>query len=545
MKKILFLAFVLVCPLMLAAQTTLTGKVVATPNTNWTPAYVYYDLAEVATTLGYADAAALAADLTAAFTGEAHTIEIANVDNNDTESTNYTANYWRLFGEEWKQVSYGCFWLNADNEVVNYGSGNILWSQTDWNTETGKLIIGLGQMAYQNDDTGCAPGSYTAKTKLANGANSIVLESTLIVEATQESALTIINEGTVYVHQTAHASGDWSSDYKWYWFDNSAFLAAGATTEFITDNIASLLFTSDGTSLVNTHNTSGNGFWFKGTNNTPCVKATDTQEFYVDHLICNNESWIGFNIGQGYGNLSAGDHREATLFIIYGTLAVKLNIVFDVVNYSIANDNAVAPTTGDDLTIALSGRTLKAGWNTMVLPFDITATQMAAVTGTSVELATMTSATAETIQFTKVESVAANTPFLINVDADVKNLVFTGVDVTSVVATPTAAGSAFDFVGSYTTTTAPEDSYVLTTGNVFKRVGDAGKTVNACRAYLSANGAGVKAGAVAITFVDGETAVMSIEQKSHDHAFYNLAGQRVRQATKGIFIQDGRKVAIK
>ena len=57
MKKLLFLVLALASSLTLAAQTTLTGRVVATPNTEWTPAYVYYDLSEVATTLSYADAA--------------------------------------------------------------------------------------------------------------------------------------------------------------------------------------------------------------------------------------------------------------------------------------------------------------------------------------------------------------------------------------------------------------------------------------------------------------------------------------------------------
>ena len=701
MKKLLFLVLALASSLTLAAQTTLTGRVVATPNTEWTPAYVYYDLSEVATTLGYADAAALAADLKAAFVGEAHSIEIANIDNSDTESTTYTANYNRWINDGWTNVTFGCFWLNNNSEVVAYGDGNVFWSQVDCSTESGKLIIGLGQMAYQNNNTGCAPGKYTAKTKLTNGSSSVILESTLkvalpvqseyagmvvapsapwntydvsyslstiadalgyddaaalktefdakevtitalatdgtpsstptsyytrggvegynygcfwlnangrivsgwnadgvavahhfdydetniiihllqnsaentpagvytapitltheenkvtlkstlVINETDVNKLTIVQEGTVYVQDVPWT--DWS-DKNWYSMNASTFLTeTGADATFLSTNLSKLLYSyaDASTNTLNndeaTNTTTAIGFWLKGATGV-ITPWGDGPEFYIDDVYFNADGTFGGSLGEMPNSLSVGTHREAALFIVYGTQAVKMNVVFDVVSYKIANDNAVAPATGNNLSIALTGRKLVAGWNTMVLPFDVTASQMETVTGTTVELATLTSATAESIQFTKVDQVAANTPFLVNVSADTDHLVFTGVNVATVETTPTATQGAYDFVGSYTTTTAPSGSYVLTTNNTFKLVGSNGKAVNACRAYLKANGSSsVKANSLAVEFLDSETAVQTIGQQNSSNAIYNLAGQRLSQPHKGVNIINGKKVIIK
>lgn len=193
-QKLLFASFLVFCVAPLCAQNEQTGWTCADPNTSWTPAYVYYNLSDVASALGYSITDDLKTDLTAAFASEDHTIVVSNIDNASTESTNYTANYWR--------GNFGCFWLNAANEVVDYGNGNVFWSQVDWNDS--QLIIGLGQMAYQNDNTGCAPGAYTAHTKLTNGSNTVVLHSTLNVVPTSPSLL----KGAAVATQAAWASSD-------------------------------------------------------------------------------------------------------------------------------------------------------------------------------------------------------------------------------------------------------------------------------------------------------------------------------------------------
>ena len=543
------------------AQATLTGKVVATRG-SWSTSNVTYSLNDLYSELGYADVAAMKAALDAkeisitALNTEGSPVGGTNVG----EGTQFTSNYTRTTtGVEEAGYNYGCFFMNAEGQVVGG------WQYWKWNTEASEwqLVYGTFANHFDYDDTNIiirlmqgndgVAGIFTATITLSANDRSVVLKSTLIVQASQESDLTIVSEGSVYIQQTAHTAGDWSSDYKWYWFDNSTLLAAGATADFITDNISTLLYTSDGMSLVNTHNTSGNGFWFKGSNETICAKATESMEFYVDHLICNNESWIGFYIGQGYGNLTAGQHRVAPLYVIYGDKAVKLNVVLDIEGYVLVdkNDNQTVLNklnNQSDVTVYLSGRTLKAGWNTMVLPFDVTTSQMETVTGTTVELATLTSATAESIQFTKVESVAANTPFLVHVNADATNLVFTGVNVATVETTPTATQGAYDFVGSYTATTAPAGSYVLTTNNTFKLVGNNDKTVNACRAYLKANGSSsVKANSLSVEFFDNETDISLTPNPSPrgEGSIYNLAGQRLNQPQKGINIFNGKKVMVK
>ncbi len=67
------------------------------------------------------------------------------------------------------------------------------------------------------------------------------------------------------------------------------------------------------------------------------------------------------------------------------------------------------------------------------------------------------------------------------------------------------------------------------------------QNIGANRAYLTAPAADVKA-----FFLGGtETAIQGVKSESENGAIYNMAGQRVSRAQKGIFIQNGRKMIVK
>lgn len=100
--------------------------------------------------------------------------------------------------------------------------------------------------------------------------------------------------------------------------------------------------------------------------------------------------------------------------------------------------------------------------------------------------------------------------------------------------------------GVYEKTTAPEGSYVLQNQeNVvgFYLVVDSTIEVPANRAYLTVDGGGVKG---FFFGSDDATAVKGIEAAGEEAgAIYNLAGQRVEKAVKGVYIINGKKVLVK
>lgn len=109
----------------------------------------------------------------------------------------------------------------------------------------------------------------------------------------------------------------------------------------------------------------------------------------------------------------------------------------------------------------------------------------------------------------------------------------------------TTGGNAGDnaLTGTVAAIARPSGSYILSNGG--SGVGfykDGASTIPGFKAYLAAGGGGVK------TFrFNEETAIEALEsaKEAGSAKIYNLAGQRVTKAKKGIYIVGGRKVVIK
>ena len=69
-------------------------------------------------------------------------------------------------------------------------------------------------------------------------------------------------------------------------------------------------------------------------------------------------------------------------------------------------------------------------------------------------------------------------------------------------------------------------------------------TVPAGKAYLDLSASGVK-GFLAFDLSGEETAIEGIEANDVKAEIYNLAGQRVKKAQRGIYIVGGKKVFVK
>ena len=193
-------------------------------------------------------------------------------------------------------------------------------------------------------------------------------------------------------------------------------------------------------------------------------------------------------------------------------------------------------------------RTIKEGFNTVCLPFDLTAEQVAAVFGENAKVYTfedVPDGENSTINFnTKAENtIAANVPVLIG-DATATTDVKTINNLMFKTAEAKVNGTNFDFVGTYAPMKVAENDYFIGEGAVYKSTGTT--TMNAFRAYIQnkTNATGdVK------LFIDGLTtgidAISGEAAASAQDGIYNLAGQRVSKAQRGIYVVGGKKVLVK
>ena len=165
----------------------------------------------------------------------------------------------------------------------------------------------------------------------------------------------------------------------------------------------------------------------------------------------------------------------------------------------------------------------------MTIPSDVTASKVTGHTGNTLELTDLPG------------TIPANTPVVVYSDA-VINETFYGKD-NSAGETSKEVGL---LVGVYTASPVAEGNYVLQTqGGVqgFYKVGAGGLTAVPNRAYLKA---GALDDAVKAYFFDQTDAVRGLQaEEAAEGTIYNLSGQRVQKAQKGIYIVNGKKTVIK
>lgn len=147
------------------------------------------------------------------------------------------------------------------------------------------------------------------------------------------------------------------------------------------------------------------------------------------------------------------------------------------------------------------------------------------------------------VTLAEVATPAANTPYIIKNDGGSNfSKTLTGYGTAKQASYADANGY---LIGVYTDSElVPENSYVLQTqdGKQAFYIVESSFEATPYRCYLSAGVGGVKA-----FFFDGdETAVSSVKADEQQGAtIYNLAGQRVSKAQKGVYIINGKKVAVK
>lgn len=184
-------------------------------------------------------------------------------------------------------------------------------------------------------------------------------------------------------------------------------------------------------------------------------------------------------------------------------------------------------------------------WNTLVLPFDLSADQVKEVFGEGVRMANLKNTSADsngdvTLHFSETDAIEANVPVLVYGAADATAKLIEKVSVLPT-ATPATTADACSLVGSYDQATLEVGDWFLSTDNKLYKATTT-KTIKPLRAVFRPTSSEAKSLRLDI---DGDvTAIDTITGEPVIDAnapLYNLAGQRVGKAYKGVVVQNGRK----
>lgn len=208
-------------------------------------------------------------------------------------------------------------------------------------------------------------------------------------------------------------------------------------------------------------------------------------------------------------------------------------------------DETVAPeglTTGtQDVNLKY---TVKEGkWNTIALPFAV---NDLSVFGTDVKAYAFTGYENNEIKFNKVESLEAGKPYVMYVGTAAEangNFTFESVEITATEASESAFNGA-----ALKATYAPiakgsmtETWYGITPDGKIMKAG-ANASIKGFRAYMTLP-ENTDASSLKMMFDGDATGIYVIENNTKNNdAIYNINGQRVSNATKGIYIINGKKV---
>ena len=212
----------------------------------------------------------------------------------------------------------------------------------------------------------------------------------------------------------------------------------------------------------------------------------------------------------------------------------------DAVTLDEAADNDAIEAKVADVTLK---RTLKAEkWNTLVLPFAVSADKVKAQFGDGVEVAEYSNTDGEEINFSSTEDIKANVPVLIKPTTVSAENSYTFDGVTLVAGEPKTTGVSYDFVGSYKPYNLATDNYMLYNNQWWKNEEGDNYKVNAFSAYVQAT---TPEAAKQLTLViDGQTTGLKLNTVTGniEGETYNMAGQRVANSYQGLVIKNGKKI---
>ena len=222
---------------------------------------------------------------------------------------------------------------------------------------------------------------------------------------------------------------------------------------------------------------------------------------------------------------------------------------------TLSDDDTAAPTPASGVNVTLSRSFEVNKWYTICLPFALTADKLKTAFGANVKVGDFSgytvSGSAIGVNFTTVTEMAANHPYIIKVTDDVINPTFNGVNIVTGTPVNNKGTDATDeniqaMIGVYEETTL-ENNWLYIKDNQFKYSTGTSK-VKPYRAYFRFRDFTDAMHSRSIIIVeDGATGIRLVDGAQADGDWYDLSGRKLsgKPASKGVYIQNGKKVVIK
>lgn len=279
------------------------------------------------------------------------------------------------------------------------------------------------------------------------------------------------------------------------------------------------------------------------------------------------------------GTLSVGTKLPASITASEFTRTADSNgetledvpFVVNIVEFRVLLDES--STTEPEVAAGVDVRVVKTlsadEWTSICLPFAMTAEQITAAFGSNVligdfndyELADDENSI--TVKFNLVTAIAANHPYIIKVSETIEGFTADGVDIDPQEAEINKGTKRrpHSFVGTYEAgTEVEEECLYMSEGSLL--YSDGTKSVNAFSGYfdfidvLESSDPSAELRTVIDESISGlvkiqisyDTGTMVSQYRLHgieDTRTYNLQGQQIEPAKKGLYINNGRKVVIK
>lgn len=290
-----------------------------------------------------------------------------------------------------------------------------------------------------------------------------------------------------------------------------------------------------------------------------------------DDEVVTAELWIGTNKVATEENvtLTANDDKEITLSFtpataMSGDAYIKVynaNIDLTTATQTVEINEALVLDETVDLSTVLSSigvkpsvvvkYTAKNGWNTICMPFALTDEILTSIFGAGYKAYEFKSYSSGVLGFSSTTTFASCYPYIVYIEAAASNP--EGVKLFNVNVTDDTAKydehSGVTFKGSFApvadaSTINSGSWYGVTTGGEIRPAG-ATATMDGFRAFFTGDVANAR-----IFIMDDEdvTGIAAINREGlaiDNAAVYNLNGQKVLHAKKGVYIVNGRKVVIK
>ena len=260
-----------------------------------------------------------------------------------------------------------------------------------------------------------------------------------------------------------------------------------------------------------------------------------------------------YNYAGDFDEADASSVTEAIYFVTgeeadtyTATLCPWSNAVFtDVELISVdalplSESSTVYYAAGTYPSVALDRTFNTANYSTLCLPFAMTAKQTSAAFSEAYEF---NAVVGNSLKFVSASSIATGKPYLVKAKGADLSVSGVALDPTAVVDDVTHDGVTFKGIFS-SIDALPTDGtcYVVSSNNLYQVNSTVG--MDAYRAYFQADG--IRTKSFVLDFDDAD-AINDVRcnMKDETREIYNLAGQRLSKAQKGVNIINGKKVLVK